>query len=377
MHVGDDGCVILIWDLVDNVASFRRDDRSGRSKSNNGHRDERLDKDGSTLSPGDQVHSYHYASGILRPESHIDWLTDSDDESFLSRSIATRDVVKTACQKRFISCLQMSSDFLNQKEEEERGRNSACQKKEDKPHPLQRNKVWRNSCVMWQIGQMDDWMTGHGGASDETPTADCSDDFLLNGALQIGRIQLTQCQRNHYVTISDTRAFSIQARMTFQDDNIPCRRAVYSEVWPILDRKTKYEHDLWTFPCYRSLWSSSRTLRLVHFEFIECRRPRFRRSMTSCTIISEWNASDMIPEDLYKSKLQDSVQLQVVLTLYDQEITRNNGKSNYHKLKTAVKLHIDQMMRTRNLQGSEQCCGKRISKKGKKNFVERKVRECF
>ena len=60
----------------------------------------------------------------------------------------------------------------------------------------------------------------------------------------------------------------------------------------------------------------------------------------------------MIPEELYKSELQNSVQLQVVLTLYDQEIIRNNGKSNYHKLKTAVKLHIDQMMRTRKLQGS-------------------------
>ena len=178
-----------------------------RSESNYGHRDGRLDEDGSTLSPGGQVHSHHCASEMLRAGSHIGWLTDSDDESFLSRSTATRDVVKTACHKRFISSLHMSKDVTNQKEEEERGRNRSTQKKEDKQHPLQRNKVLWNSCVMWQTRRMDDWMTGHGGASDGTPTADCSDDFLTNGALQIGRIQLTQCQRNKCVTTGGTHAF--------------------------------------------------------------------------------------------------------------------------------------------------------------------------
>ena len=57
--------------------------------------------------------------------------------------------------------------------------------------------------------------------------------------------------------------------------------------------------------------------------------------------------SDMILEGLYKSNLQNSVQLQTVLALYDQETTRNK-KPNYQQLKRAVKLHIDQMMRTRN-----------------------------
>ena len=51
---------------------------------------------------------------------------------------------------------------------------------------------------------------------------------------------------------------------------------------------------------------------------------------------------------LYKSKLQNSAQLQTVLALCDQELARNNGQPNYSRLKTAVKLHIDQMMRTRN-----------------------------
>ena len=39
--------------------------------------------------------------------------------------------------------------------------------------------------------------------------------------------------------------------------------------------------------------------------------------------------SDMILEGLYKSKLQNSVQFQTVLALYDQETARNKGKPNY------------------------------------------------
>ena len=59
--------------------------------------------------------------------------------------------------------------------------------------------------------------------------------------------------------------------------------------------------------------------------------------------------SEVILEGLYTSKLQDSVQLQTVLALYDQETVRNNGQTSYLRLKTSVKLHIDQMMRTRNI----------------------------
>ena len=51
--------------------------------------------------------------------------------------------------------------------------------------------------------------------------------------------------------------------------------------------------------------------------------------------------SDVILEGLYKSKQQDSVQLQTVLALYDQETIRNNGQTSYLRLKTSEKLHID------------------------------------
>ena len=55
---------------------------------------------------------------------------------------------------------------------------------------------------------------------------------------------------------------------------------------------------------------------------------------------------DMILEGLYKSNFQNSVKLQTALALYDQETARSK-EPNCQQLKTAVKLHIDQMLRTR------------------------------
>ena len=37
-----------------------------------------------------------------------------------------------------------------------------------------------------------------------------------------------------------------------------------------------------------------------------------------------------------------------MIASYDQEVARNNGTPNYQQLKTAVKFHIDPMMRNRN-----------------------------
>ena len=89
--------------------------------------------------------------------------------------------------------------------------------------------------------------------------------------------------------------------------------------------------------------------------------------------------SDMILEGLYKSKLKNSVQLQTVMALYDQETARTK-EPNYHKSKTAVKLHIDQMMRTRNFRVRSDVVetgSVTKSQKRKKACVERKVGECF
>ena len=37
-----------------------------------------------------------------------------------------------------------------------------------------------------------------------------------------------------------------------------------------------------------------------------------------------------------------------LVALYDQETVRNSGQPSYSRLKTSVRLHIDQTMRTRN-----------------------------
>ena len=46
-------------------------------------------------------------------------------------------------------------------------------------------------------------------------------------------------------------------------------------------------------------------------------------------------------EGLYTSELQDSVRLQNVLALYDQETIQNNQQPSYQTLKASVRLHID------------------------------------
>ena len=61
--------------------------------------------------------------------------------------------------------------------------------------------------------------------------------------------------------------------------------------------------------------------------------------------------SDPMLEGLYKSQLQNSAQLRTVMALYDHarkllETMRHRTINNWKK--TAVKLHIDQMMRTQN-----------------------------
>ena len=90
--------------------------------------------------------------------------------------------------------------------------------------------------------------------------------------------------------------------------------------------------------------------------------------------------TEMVLEGLYKSNLQDSVQLQIVLALYDQETIQNNGQVSHLRLKTSVRLCVDQTVRTRNFRGLNEIVergSKSKNQKGKKAYVERKVGECF
>ena len=86
--------------------------------------------------------------------------------------------------------------------------------------------------------------------------------------------------------------------------------------------------------------------------------------------------SDKILEGLYRSKLQDSVQLQTVLALYDQETMLNYGQTSFSRLKTSVRLKTGQKMRSRNLNAWNEMIDRGSvtrSRKGNKANVERKV----
>ena len=64
--------------------------------------------------------------------------------------------------------------------------------------------------------------------------------------------------------------------------------------------------------------------------------------------------TEMILESFYKSILQDSVQLQTALALYEQENTGNNEQPSCSGLKTSVRRRIDQTMRTRNFRARDE-----------------------
>ena len=63
----------------------------------------------------------------------------------------------------------------------------------------------------------------------------------------------------------------------------------------------------------------------------------FKISTQALLSVSE-NPTQMVLEGLYKSKLQDPVQLQTVLTMQQQQNFQNNEQPNYSRLKTTVRL---------------------------------------
>ena len=83
-------------------------------------------------------------------------------------------------------------------------------------------------------------------------------------------------------------------------------------------------------------------------------------------------------EGLYKSKLQDSVQLQTVLALCEQQLDRDRAVPSCQRLKTMVRRHIDQMIRTRNIRAQNERIETGVlvtSQKGKNVIVERRMGE--
>ena len=83
--------------------------------------------------------------------------------------------------------------------------------------------------------------------------------------------------------------------------------------------------------------------------------------------------SDMILEGLYRSKLQNSGQLQTVLVLYDQETAQNNWRQLLNFI--FIRWWETRNFRFRNDVVERGSVTK--SQQGKKAYVERKVGECF
>ena len=76
--------------------------------------------------------------------------------------------------------------------------------------------------------------------------------------------------------------------------------------------------------------------------------------------------------------LRDSVQLQTVMALCEQETIRNNEQPSCSRLKTTVTRHIDQMARTRNFKARNERIETGVvtkSQKGTKVSIERQVGE--
>ena len=89
--------------------------------------------------------------------------------------------------------------------------------------------------------------------------------------------------------------------------------------------------------------------------------------------------SDKVSEGLYVSKLQDSSQVQTNMALSNQEILREGGKRDYHRLRMCVKLHIEQTQRSNNFRIQSEITERVAVTKGKgqNSFTKRKTGECF
>ena len=90
--------------------------------------------------------------------------------------------------------------------------------------------------------------------------------------------------------------------------------------------------------------------------------------------------SDKVLEGLYISKLQDSSQVQTIMALYNQEILREGGKRDYHRLRMCVKLHVEQAPRSKKIRIQSEITERRVAVTkgmGQNSLTKRKTEECF
>ena len=197
-------------------------------------------------------------------------------------------------------------------------------------------------------------------------------------------IQMWMCYKKSGWTITGIDDCVCIEKASQHADTFPkkskCRRATCSKTRPILTWKINCVHDLWVFPWHQSLWSSTRTIRLVSKKFTECRRRRFRRRMGSCTTICWWNTLRYDPKRIVQVKIKKKIRPTSDCAGF--EWSRNGSKqrkAELFKIEDNCKTSYWSDDENSKLQGPERCCGTRISHKEseKKAYVERKVGECF
>ena len=77
------------------------------------------------------------------------------------------------------------------------------------------------------------------------------------------------------------------------------------------------------------------------------------QDVDSAFLLTSDPPSDKVLEGLCVSKLQDSSQVQTTVAPNNQEILREVGKQDYHRLRMCVKLHVEQAPRSKKNQDSE------------------------
>ena len=64
-------------------------------------------------------------------------------------------------------------------------------------------------------------------------------------------------------------------------------------------------------------------------------------------VVDDKNSSYEILESLYKLRIRESEELKTVLEFYSMEIHQKKAEPDYHRLKTMVKISIEQDLRNR------------------------------
>ena len=179
-------------------------------------------------------------------------------------------------------------------------------------------------------------------------------------------ICLMRWLRLHWESFSTSRHFSKRE----------CRRAACLETRPILTWETNCLHGIRAFPCNRSLWSRTRTLKFVRYKFTE-----WRRKISTLDGTTHYNQWVKCPQ-MWSWKDCTSQNYRILfnfkLCWLCMIKKRRKIEAELSTIENSCKTSFWPDDENSKLQGQERCCGKWTKRqKGKKAYVERKVGKCF